>query len=199
MSSEKKEDTDNDSIDTRELSWSNDIELVLTNILDNTKRLQLIHKNNYLILRHYLFMIRLPIIVLSSINSVLSVGLSSFVNQSITSSTNCIISLICGLLGSLELFIGIQSKSDKEFETYQHLKLLAIKISHTLKLEPAHRETSGQLFLKEVMNQYHTIFENSLVNPAEIEDELLTFHNKVDNALLWFDSPRLKNNINSTL
>jgi hypothetical protein len=121
----------------------------------------------------------------------------------------------------LELFIGIQSKSDKEFETYQHLKLLAIKISHTLKLEPAHRETSGQLFLKEVMNQYHTIFENSLVNPAEIDDELLTFKDRTDdergkasasfiragasplsrteNALLRFDSPRLKNNINATL
>ena len=88
MSSEKKEDTDNESLTSKEESWSNDIELVLTNVLDNTKRLQLIHKNNYLILRHYLFMIRLPIIVLSSINSVLSVGLSSFVNQSITSSTN---------------------------------------------------------------------------------------------------------------
>ena len=199
MSSKKKEDTDNESLTSKEESWSSDIELVLTNILDNTKRLQLIHKNNYIILRHYLFMIRLPIIVLSSINSVLSVGLSSFVNQSITSSTNCIISLICGILGSLELFIGIQSKSDKEFETYQHLKLLAIKISHTLKLEPAHREQSGLIFLKEVMSQYHTIFENSLVNPAEIDDELLTFHNKVDNTLLRFDSSRLKNNINATL
>ena len=200
MSSEKKEDTDNESLTSREESWSNDIELVLTNVLDNTKRLQLIHKNNYLILRHYLFLIRLPIIVLSSINSVLSVGLSSFVNQSITSSTNCIISLICGILGSLELFIGIQSKSDKEFETYQNLKLLAIKISHTLKLEPAHREQSGSIFLKEVMGQYHTIFENSLVNPAEIDDELLTFRIKTDNALLRFDSPRMKqNNINATL
>ena len=46
MSSEKKEDTDNESLTSKEESWSNDIELVLTNILDNTKRLQLIHKSN---------------------------------------------------------------------------------------------------------------------------------------------------------
>ena len=50
------------------------------------------------------------------------------------------------------------------------------------------------------MGQYHTIFENSLVNPAEIDDELLTFRIKTENALLRFDSPRLKqNNINATL
>jgi hypothetical protein len=42
--------------------------------------------------------------------------MSSFVSQSVTSTSNCIISLLCGILGSLELFIGIQSKSDKEFD-----------------------------------------------------------------------------------
>ena len=113
----KEDESEMSSLDTKEKSWSADVELVLTDILNNTKQLSLIHKNNFLVLRHYLFMIRLPIIVLSSINSVLSVGMSSFVSQSITSTSNCIISLICGILGSLELFIGIQSKSDKEFET----------------------------------------------------------------------------------
>ena len=54
----KKSPTVQQKVTSKEESWSNDIELVLTNILDNTKRLQLIHKNNYLILRYYLFMIR---------------------------------------------------------------------------------------------------------------------------------------------
>ena len=191
---ENKSDTD-DSLDTKEMSWTHDVEIVLNNILENTKKLSIIHKNNYLILRHYLFLIRLPIIVLSSINSVLSVGLSAYVNQAITSTTNCIISLICGILGSLELFIGIQSKSDKEFETYQNLKLLAIKISHTLKLEPAHRDTSGLLFLKEITNEYTSIFENALVNNLEIEDMLLQLkqNNIIMNPL---PSPRKNEKIN---
>lgn len=189
---ENKSDTD-DSLDTKEMSWSHDVEIVLNNILENTKKLSIIHKNNYLILRHYLFLIRLPIIVLSSINSVLSVGLSAYVNQAITSTTNCIISLICGILGSLELFIGIQSKSDKEFETYQNLKLLAIKISHTLKLEPAHRDTSGLLFLKEITNEYTSIFENASVNNLDIEDMLLKQKNIIMNPL---PSPRKNEKIN---
>ena len=85
MSNEVKEYI---SVDTKEESWSSDVELVLTNILDNTKQLQLIHKNNYLILRHYLLMIRLPIIVFSSIvllyfihrrfNSITSISVISF-------------------------------------------------------------------------------------------------------------------------
>jgi hypothetical protein len=195
----KEEDSDVSSLDTKEKSWSSDVELVLNDILNNTKQLSLIHKNNFLVLRHYLFMIRLPIIVLSSINSVLSVGMSSFVSQSITSTSNCIISLICGILGSLELFIGIQSKSDKEFETFQALKSLSIKISHTLKLEASHRETTGLMFLKEVVSEYSTIFENSLVNNMEIDDTLLQLEmkmkkdakNTVKNKLLMFaQSPR---------
>jgi len=205
MSNEIKEDI---SVDTKEESWSSDVELVLTNILDNTKQLQLIHKNNYLILRHYLLMIRLPIIVFSSINSVLSVGLSAYVSQSITSTTNCIISLICGILGSLELFIGIQSKSDKEFETFQSLKILAIKISSTLKLDASHRETSGLNFLKDVVSEYHTIFQNSLVHEKEIDDVLVQLESAckgdVKNKLLSFESPRrlaiqMNNNLNSEL
>jgi len=190
---ETKKDDDDDSITSKEASWSEDIELVLTNILDNVKKLIIIHKNNYLVLRKYLFLIRLPIIVFSSINSVLSVGLSAFVDQSTTSATNCIISLICGILGSLELFIGIQTRGDSEFETYQHLKLLAIKISHTLKLEASHRDTAGIIFLKEVMSDYSSIFENSLVNEKEIEDTLFLFNDpKIITNKLFEVSPKLK-------
>ena len=125
--------------------------------------------------------------------------MSSFVSQSVTSTSNCIISLLCGILGSLELFIGIQSKSDKEFETFQALKSLSIKISHTLKLEASHRETTGLMFLKEVVSEYSTIFENSLVNNMEIDDTLLELEmkmkkiakNSVKNKLLMFvQSPR---------
>jgi hypothetical protein len=102
-------------------------------------------------------------------------------------------------LGSLELFIGIQSKSDKEFETFQALKSLSIKISHTLKLEASHRETTGLMLLKEVVSEYSTIFENSLVNNMEIDDTLLELEmkmkkvakNSVKNKLLMFaQSPR---------
>jgi hypothetical protein len=64
----KEDESKMSSNDTKEKSWSADLELVLTDILNNTKQLSLIHKNNLLVLRHYLFMIRLPIIVLSSIN-----------------------------------------------------------------------------------------------------------------------------------
>ena len=207
MKTETKSD-DTESIDSHLKSWSADIELVLTNILDNSKKMSIIHKNNYLVLRHYLFLIRLPIIVLSSINSVLSVGLVNFVGQSITSSTNCIISLICGILGSLELFIGIQGKSDREFETYQNLKLLSIKISQTLKLEPIHRDTSGLIFLKEIINDYKTTFENSLINSFEIDDVLLqyqTINNTTTTNKLLLESPRRiiisssNNNLNSEL
>jgi len=153
--------------------WSSDMETVLTDILENCKRQQMIHKVNYLKLRHYLFLVRLPVIVISAINSVLSVGLNSYVNQTITSTTNCILSLFCGILGSIELFMGISTQSEKEFASYQACKLLAIKISSTLKLNREHRVGDGLVFLTEAISEYNTIFESSLIHVAEIKDDLL--------------------------
>ena len=179
------------------LTWTEDIHLILGNLLDNIKKLAIVHKQNYLLLRYYLFCIRIPIICISAVNSIIAVGMTSYLNQSITSTTNCLLSLITGILGSLELFLGLQKNQDNEYNTYQSLNLLGIKISSTLKLNTSNRSTEGLVFLNECIAEWNTIFENSLINKMEIEDNLFKMDNRVVNPL----TPRklLGNDIIATL
>ena len=60
-------------------SWSNDMELVLDNIRKNSLLLSEHHKKAYLYYRSYLKYFRIPTIILSALNSVISIGLSAYV------------------------------------------------------------------------------------------------------------------------
>lgn len=62
-------------------TWSSDIESILQDLLHNCDSLQTFHKQKYLINKKRLSYFRIPTILLSSINSVFSVGLSSFISQ----------------------------------------------------------------------------------------------------------------------
>ena len=62
---------------------------------------------------------KIPVIILSSINSVIAIGLSTFIIQTLVSVITCIISLISAMLGSIELYLGIQ----KTMETRDSCKL----------------------------------------------------------------------------
>ena len=74
--------------------WSDDVELVCKNIEHNAIELSKLHKKHYLQLSHQQIYYRIPIIVLSSLNSIFSVGLVTYVAQPVVSTTNCVISLI---------------------------------------------------------------------------------------------------------
>jgi hypothetical protein len=171
MNEEKKED-DESSLGTKEASWSSDIEQVCQDLLFNIKQMQTTHKNNFLTLQKYLMYFRLPIIIISSTNSVFSVGLTIFISQQTTSVINCLLSLAAACISAIELFLGIQKQMDNELTSYHQLKLLSIRISHQLKLEPSNRETNGTIFLNSIMAEYTQFIENSLVNSHEIEDRL---------------------------
>ena len=54
-------------------SWSNDMELVLDNIRKNSLLLSEHHKQAYLYYRSYLKYFRIPTIILSALNSVISI------------------------------------------------------------------------------------------------------------------------------
>ena len=206
MISETK--SDNESIDSKVESWSDDVNLLCFNLLDNTKILMNIHKNKYLNLKYYLSFFKLPLIIISSANSVFSVGLTLFMNQQNVSVINCFLSLICGIITAIELYLGIQKALEVELATYHQLNLLAIKISHQMKLDSKNRSTEGQLFLNEIISEYKNIFESSLVNDLEIDNKLFKYDVEepkvVINKLFEPISPRLRmlknlGNINANL
>ena len=154
--------------------WCDDVEHVLKNLLENCNRLAQIHKARYRELRHQLFLMRLPCIIVSTINSVLALGLTAWTTQENTSVVNAVLSLFCSVLGAIELFMQIAAKSQAELVTYRALSVLAIRIASTLKLERDHRSEGGVIFLKSALLEYESIFESSLVVKDSSDDLLET-------------------------
>jgi hypothetical protein len=154
-------------------SWSDDIELVLKNILFNSNVLSSLHKSNYLEYKGRLKFYKIPVIILSAINSVISVGLSQFVRQDAVSVITCILSLICGCISSIELFMNINKNQEIELDAYRGFTTLSVKISSTVKLERENRDAHGTQFLTTVIGEYNRLFENSLVLISDIDDKLI--------------------------
>ena len=181
MNSKSMDDTKSD--DSSEDSWTDDIELILKNINNNADYLQEEHRKVYLHMKCQLYYYRIPIIIFSSLNSVFSVGLSLYIPQQTTSAINCLISLLCACISAVELFIGINKSLDSSLASYHGYKLLTIKISACLKLARLNREIHGIPFLKEVLMEYSTLLEQSIVIMPFLEDTLVKIDN-VPNPLL---------------
>lgn len=161
--------TDNVTVE----GWSDDVELVCRNIEHNAIELSKLHKRHYLRLSHQQIYYRIPIIVLSSLNSIFSVGGGAWVAQPIVSTTNCVMSLICGIISSVELYFQLTKRIETELLSYREYYLLSTKINSCLKLDRDHRmETSGIDFLRDIENKYNTLFEGSNVISDEYTDEL---------------------------
>ena len=173
-------------------SWTEDINVILKSLQDNTDQYQKFHKEKYRAYKARLVVFRIPVILLSSLNSVLSVGMSSWVSQEITSVINCLLSLFCATISAVELFLGINKKMEQSLMSYHGYKLLNIKLSTQLLLKPENRTEDGHEFLLSVMNEYKNLFESSNVLSRSFNDRLLRPVPVIDqmNPLLPIVSPR---------
>jgi len=158
---------------SNEAHWSTDIEEVLEDIRANSEALAKHHKLSYISLQSQLVYFRVPLIIISALNSVFSVGLNAYLVQTTVSTINCLLSLICACISSVELFLQIQKKLELELNSYHGYYLLGVKISSMVKLKPGHREIEGLIFLNSIVNEYNNLFENSCVNIRDIEDQLI--------------------------
>lgn len=153
--------------------WSTDIEGVLENIRLNCIILQEYHKKRYYKLKSYLKYFRIPLIVLSAINSVFAVGLQPYLLQGTISIINCFISLVCGVITSVELYLKVQQQMENELTTSKDYYLLGVDIYKTLYLSVENRSQTGKVYLEEKYNEYRQLIENSSLIQKKIKDKLL--------------------------
>ncbi len=162
-----------------ETEWSDDIERILEEINYNCTIMSDYHKQVYLVLIGQLIYFRVPLIVLSSVNSILAIGLSAFVHsQTIVSGINSVISLMCAVISSIELFLQIQKRSEVELLSHREYYLLGVKISSMLKLDRKRRQTKGLVFLNSIIADYTSLYEASNVNNHELNDKLIMINEK---------------------
>ena len=151
---------------------SDDIESILDKIRRNSIQLNYCHKKKYETLKNKLIYFRIPTIVLSSINSVFSVGLIAYMPQQDVSIINCIISLVCGIIVSVELYLQIEKEMAVEYDVSKSYYLLSIEIQRFLLTKRENRTIDCQPFLDKSYNQYTKLFENSRLLKKSIHDNL---------------------------
>jgi hypothetical protein len=155
-----------------ESDWSSDIEKILNDIRQNAVILSEFHNMKYFHLKSYLKYFRIPCIILSAFNSVFAVGLSSFMDQGLVSVINCIISLICGIIVSIELYMQIESSMREEVISCKNYYLLSVDIQKVLMLERGNRQVKGKVFLDKCFTEYCKLYENSGLLKKQIKDSL---------------------------
>lgn len=151
---------------------SEDIENILDRIRRNSIQLNYAHKQKYEKLKNKLVYFRLPTICLSAINSVFSVGLNSYMPQQQVSVINCLISLVCGIIVSVELYLQIEKAMSIEYDVSKSYYLLSIEIQRFLLTDRGNRTIDCQPFLDKSYNQYTKLFENSRLLKKSIHDTL---------------------------
>lgn len=166
-------------------SWPNDVDIILERIRCNSIILSDYHKLNYFYLHSRLKYFRIPVIIISAFASVFNIGLQPFMDQGWISIICCLMSLVTGLIGSIELFLQIQKRMESDLTYSRDYYLLAIDIYKVLSLDPKNRNGDGGTFLDDKFNIYRKMVENSNILDKKIIDQLapidtrLTRYNEV--------------------
>jgi hypothetical protein len=152
--------------------WPEDADDILEKIRCNSIVMSEYHKGNYFLLNSRLKYFRIPIIIISAFASVLNIGLQPFLEQQYISILCCLLSLVTGLIGSIEMFLQVQKKMENELINSRDFYLNAIEIFKVLSLEPNNRNGDGLKFLDAKFGVYIKMIENSNIMDKEIKDQL---------------------------
>ena len=165
--------TDGSLSSTDDNEWSSDVEEILKNVQINCSTMSKHHKHRYLFLKGKLIYFRIPLIILGSANSVFAVGLTAYLPQQNVSVINCMLSLVCAIITSIELFLGLQANMEKELVAQREFYLMAVDLYSALSLERHHRTINGKRYLEKILSLYNKLIENSEVFQHKMVDTLL--------------------------
>ena len=157
-----------------------DVENMLERIRLNCNYLSEYHRKRFYVYKQYEKWFQLPLIVLSAINSVLAVSLSSYTSQSTTSLVNCLISLICGIISSIKLFLTIEDNLKMELEQSKSYYTLSISIIKTLHLPAQLRSGNGKEYLENCFTEYKQLCEQSKLLKKKYKSDHLIFEKEED-------------------
>ena len=164
----------NDKNANANYEWSDDMNLILDKMRMNCIVLSDHHKYRYTFYKDKLILFRFPIILLSGVNTFVSVGLTGIADQIIISISTSIISLICGIITSLELYLNFQKKMENELISHKEYYRLSVEIFKVISLDIENRKVDGKAFLEEKFSTYEKLLQSSNVVEASYIISTLT-------------------------
>ena len=165
------------------MDWTDDIDEVLNNIRINCVLLSKLHKHRYFELKSTLKYYRLPVIILNGANSIIAVGLQPYATQGAISLTTSLIALTCGIIGSIELYFGIQKRLENDMISQRDYYLLGIDIYKTLSLDKENRPIPSKDYLEKSYNIYTKLIESSSTLAKVKNDKLIPINLNEDIVL----------------
>jgi hypothetical protein len=181
-----------------ESDFSSDIENILENIRLNSIVLSKEHRKRYVFLKKTLKYYRIPIIIISALNSVISIGASNFTSQEYVSVATCLLALICGMISSIELFFGINTQMEIELSSSKEYYILSTDIFKMLSLNKANRNTEGKAFLNDCYARYIKLIETSCITKRKIEDNLAPLPKPLSSLVISQSNVNLETSSDST-
>jgi hypothetical protein len=109
--------------------WNQEIEQILDHIRLNSIILEDYHKTNYFNYKTIVVYIKVPIIILSSLNAIVSVSLQEYVPQNYISLINCGMSFTVGIISSISLLLKLEDNTESEHITSRNYHKLSTDIS----------------------------------------------------------------------
>lgn len=152
-----------------------DIDGVLNRIRHNSVAQSLNHKKTYLALKERLKWFKIPIILLSALNSVFSIGLQPFMQQGIISVVNSLIALLCGIIGSVELYLQLNKQMEQTLISSKDFYVLATDIFKFLALKRENRPVAQKVFIDDAYNRYIKLVESSLLLKKKVDDQMTNY------------------------
>ena len=154
--------------------WTGEIEALCEKLRINCVNLSEYHRKRYYHFKAYGKYFRLPMIVLASINSTASVGLQPVLEQPVISAITCLIGMMMGIIGAIELYMGIQSSMELELKQSKEFYSLAIDVYKTLSLKRDNRGEDGKDYLNTKYGVYTKLCEASNLLKRQLKIDLLT-------------------------
>ncbi len=153
--------------------WTTDYEHLLESLRLNSVHMSRTHKRLYFRYRQMSNMFRVPTIVLSAVASVSSVGLQHYMTQQNISGMTCLISLIIGVMNSVELYLKLQESIEMELEKSKKWYQLASNIYKVIALDRCHRPPQPSVVIDQFYVDYMALFEESSLSGVYYSDKLL--------------------------
>jgi len=152
--------------------WTTDIETILNDLRENSVYLSQHHKKRYFYYKQVSTYFRVPTIILSSVASVASVGLTAYVQQENISGIVCLMSLTIGIINSIELYLRIQDNLENELETSKKYYNLSIDLHKILNLSQNNREGEPKKVLDIYYKRYIDLVAESNLLSTTYPDKL---------------------------
>lgn len=199
-----------------EHTWTDNIERVLDQLRLNCAQLSNYHRYKYIYYKNQVKWFKIPIIFLSGVNTFMAVGMQENLEQNLISIITSMISLVCGIITGIEMFMKYQDKMVLELNTHRDYYKISIEIYKVISIDRNMRDGNGTTYLDAKFSEYEKIKSRS--NPEQHfdlvhdiladEDELILYKrettkrhkkgwvNKIELAPPLFDRDKKKYDIN---